>query len=185
MKISTFVKAIRQQYSTGFIFGLTIFIILTLIPIVALSITNKIAFDHAEFANLYLSTIFTSVLIGLTLQFFEFYRIILTGHKKIHIHLQLIKELLEKCSNDIGSDDHTLLKTNGHMLDHYRNSIFSLLSSDKAINEALIIFYNRTEFLYIIECLKYDRALNQNEKSKLENHIIVLSNELLNLIKTV
>src|ERR1044072_623164 len=115
-----FFDELRKQYSTGFVIVVAVLLLVILSPIILIS--HKIRFDPSQFANLYLSTIFTSILLAFILQMLELYKTSLNSYLLLEKNIFAFASLLSSLKEDI-EKGHEVSKIYGVLLPMYLKDI--------------------------------------------------------------
>jgi hypothetical protein len=166
--IKHFFFELKRNYSRRFIITFIVFIFIVLIPVFLL--IRYVYFSPSEFINIYLSTIFTAILIGLILQLLELYKSSLNRFSSIASILKSLKTLCQNLKEDIDNADPDI-SFYKELLSHYQLSILNSLVSDDNINKKLISIYKCDHLEYIKESIDNKSDFTTIKKNELLSQI--------------
>lgn len=166
-----FIKEIKRHYTKEFFIAFFIVLLLLLLPL--FKFKNHLKFDYKEFANIYLSAVFSALLIGLVLQIIELFKSSTATYIKSYNIVLSINSTLKTITEKISKDEKNI-SVYSNLLEHYKKGIENSFTSDNETNEILLNLYRSEELAYLIESLKIENITPNKKTIILERCNILL-----------
>ncbi|MHC1775697.1 MAG: hypothetical protein AB9834_09820 [Lentimicrobium sp.] len=174
IEFNNFVKELKRYYSSKFIIAFLLLIILILSPI--LFLINKVEFDPAEFINIYVSTVFIAILLGVIIQLVELYKSSLYDCRKVYNILTSLLSVFHSLKSNISSNDSNL-SSYIELISHYQSNLINSFLSDDLINQQLILLYKSVDIEYIKEGILLG-ITSEAQKKELIVHLESIINQI-------
>ncbi len=155
------ISELKKKFPLNFIIGFTLFVIVMLIPLIC--IYKKVFFDYVQFANIYISSVFTSILIAFTLQMLEMYKTFQVSTNSLSASLLSISSVLKKITNYENEEDFQI-KAICDLLIYYRSNLVKCNVNNIQLNEEIILLYSCSELEYVIRSIKEGEFTESKKK---------------------
>ena len=159
-----FIKELKRHYTIEFAFTFLLLILLLLLPIYFVS--GNLKFDKVEFANIYASTVFGALLIGIVLQIFELYKSSNAAYSRPFNFICSLDRVTKSLSNKL-MEKETNVGAYSSLLSHYKNHLENSFTYDNETNEIILELCNNVDLIYLIDSLKFPNGISSTKKEKL------------------